>query len=283
MGSPKPEFRRMIVGLPRSPRDYGAVSVTAEFANIFGTHLVGTFYEERRLLEFAALPAAREFRHGSWHPLSVDRLERELSALAREAELSFLAVVSRCRAAASFTRGKDPAEETIFADAGADDIIAIIEPKSPLERVTHQFTQLVAAAFKASSSILLVPDRPLPAAGPIVVVADDGSDPALDVALAISAATGDPLIVIPARHTDTVLTSIQTRLQQSVAAGTLLTSPVLELNTLMSGRLPSASPARLLIAKRPAGADDLMLAAKVPVLLVSTRERPKAERAHRQD
>ena len=199
MSKARPDFKRMLLRLPYSPQDYAAVAMTAELAALLGLDLVGTFFDESSLLRFAELPTTREFRAGGWYPLDTDQLTRELALAAREAERLFQEAIGRHRPKASFAVEEGSPAKLISSMAGGGDIIAIIEPKNPIERATHQFNELVAAALRSTSSILLVPPVVRPFSGPVVVVAAGANDPSLTMALAIAVSARERVVIVPSQ------------------------------------------------------------------------------------
>ena len=87
--------------------------------------------------------------------------------------------------------------EVIASLIRADDIVAIIEPTHPGERMTRQFHPArLDAAFETAAGILIVPQRIVRATGPIMAVAADPGDPTIRVALEIAAALTERLVVL---------------------------------------------------------------------------------------
>lgn len=80
--------------------------------------------------------------------------------------------------------------------AQADDIVAIIEPQNPAERVTQQFMGLIDAAFKTAAAVMIVPSCIARTVGPIVAVAGAPDDPSIWCALDIASAAKEKLVVI---------------------------------------------------------------------------------------
>ena len=63
------------------------------------------------------------------------------------------------RIEASFNVAKGSSEAVMATSAAADDIIVIIEPRNPAERVTQQFTRVLDAAFGFAVTVMVVPSR----------------------------------------------------------------------------------------------------------------------------
>ena len=140
-------------GLPQSAGDYAAVAVTAQLADLMGASVVATFVQDPDLVEMAALPCVRELRSlgGGWQPIEGPAARSASSSLQRPLRGGF----SMTRCARPGSRRASPSQEDRsrmwrVASAAADDIVVIIEPRNPAERVTQQFTRLVDAAFGAS-------------------------------------------------------------------------------------------------------------------------------------
>lgn len=246
MVKPRPEFKRMIVGLPHSRQDYPAVAETAALAELLGVDLVGTFFEDSNVLGLADLPSAREFRSGRWRALSAEQLEKDFAEAARNAQRLFTEATGRRRPTASFKMARGSAAQAISSEAGADDIIVIIEPKSPIERATHQFGQLIDAAFRTTSPVLLVPTLSVEMSGPIVAVAAGPDDPSLAAALAVASSANESMIVVPSRSGLALSGVIDVARKAGIA--TSLSDPMLgEPDTL----LPTFVKGRLLIMRRP--------------------------------
>lgn len=270
MNMPKPDFRRMILRLPESRQDYRAVATTAQLAGLLGVALVGKYVEDVSVLDMAGHANAREFRSGGWRPLSADQLARDVSDAAREAQRRFAEAVGRQPPTASFSIGKGSAAGAIASDAGTDDIIVIIEPKSPLEQATHQFSELVDAAFQTTSSILLVPSLAANRSGPVVVIAESADDPSIAAALTVATSANEPIILVPARPADRAFSSVIETVRASGVLATLA-EPVLGGLDL---RLPALARGRLLIMRRPAAEERRRLRAlqaQMPLLLVARR------------
>jgi hypothetical protein len=161
-------------------------------------NLVAMFVEDRSLVDIAGLPCVRELRAlgGSWQPIEIGQLAAELEHSAATARRLFADIAQGCSVETSFRVEKGSAAEVIGSLATAEDIVVIIEPKNPAERVTQQFTRLVDAAFQASAAVMIVPSRVARVMGPIVAVATGADDPSIDAAMGIAAAAHDRLIVV---------------------------------------------------------------------------------------
>ncbi len=105
-----------------------------------------------------------------------------------------------------------------------DDIVAIIEPSHPGERITRQFTALLDAALEAARAVLILPRRLVRTAGPIMALAAAADDASIPVALEIAAALKEDLIAVGAAPPPAILADAEkrgVRVQQSATAGLL--------------------------------------------------------------
>lgn len=262
------DFKRMIVGLPHSRQDYPAVAAAAALAELLGIDLVGTFFEDTSVREVAELPSAREFRLGSWRALTGDQLEKDFAEAARNAQRLFAEATGRRRRTA-FRMAKGSAAEAISSEAGADDIIVIIEPRSPIERATRQFSALIDAAFRTTSPVLLVPTLSTGTSGPVVVVAAGPDDPSLEAALAVASSAHEPMIIVPSRSGLSLSRVIETARRAGVA--TSLANP---LPGDLDAFLPALVKGRLLIMHRPKAQNGRRRRppAHMPVLLLASQD-----------
>jgi len=198
------EFKRMVVRLPQSSGDFAAVGATAQLAELLGLHLMAAFIEDISLSEVAGLPCVRELRPlgGGWRPIDIGQLARELENAAEAARRDFEHLARSCRCETSFSFARGSIAEVIHSLTTAEDIIVVIEPRNPAERVTQQFIRLVEAAFQAAAAVMIVPHRVLRTAGPVVAIAATRADPSIRVGLAIAAAANERLIVLGALDAD---------------------------------------------------------------------------------
>jgi hypothetical protein len=192
------DFKRLLLGLPHSALDHASVAFAAELAELMGLGVLGLFMEDEGLAHLAALPQARELRSlgGGWHPIDAAELAAIRGQAAVEARRRFEEAAKTRRVAATFNRAEGPIAEIIGSQSTAGDIIVVIEPRNPAERVTHQFMQLMDAAFNAPSAVLLVPSRITRRSGPIVAVAESAEDASVQAALKLAALTKERLIVL---------------------------------------------------------------------------------------
>jgi len=192
------EFKRMILGLPHSAGDYPSVGATVRLAELLHTQLLGMFAEDRSLMDLAALPFARELRPlgGGWQTIDVNRLAAEFEGSSATARRLFGEVVRNCRVETSFRVERGTAADIIASVATAEDIVVVIEPANPAERVTQQFVRLMDSAFRASASVMIIPSRIARLSGPVVALASGPSDPSIEAAARIANAAREKLIIV---------------------------------------------------------------------------------------
>jgi hypothetical protein len=199
-------FKRMVLGLPHSATDYASVAFTAQLAELLGLDIVGLFVEDENLTDLAALPCVRELRSlgGGWHPIDAAQLAQGTGQAAADARRRFEEAAKALRVGTRFNLARGMMADIINSQSTVDDIIAIIEPKNPAERVTHQYRQLMDVAFNAPSATLLVPSHISRRTGPIIAIATSGQDPSIDAALGIATSIKERLIVLAPPEADKV-------------------------------------------------------------------------------
>jgi hypothetical protein len=260
------QFKRMLLGLPHSATDYATVAFTGELAEMLGLDLVALFIEDENLRGLAGLPFARELRsRGEWQPIDAALLARSADQSVAEARRLFQEAAKSLRVGTSFNLAKGPIAEAIGSQSSADDIIAVIEPRNPAERVTHQFRQLMDVALNAPSPVLLVPSRIVRRRGPIVALASTAHDPSIHAALRIASSVRERLIVLAPPEVD-----------EATIAGLARTSNVSVIRRPMMDRWPgpaelaaqlSCTSERFLVLSRTANH-------RLPPLLASERGVP---------
>ena len=197
-------FKRMVVGLPHSATDYTSVAFTTQLAELLGLDVLGLFVEDENLAGLAALPCVRELRSlgGGWHPIDAAQLRQGTGQAAADARRRFEEAAKALSVGARFNLARGMMADIIHSQSNVDDIIAIIEPKNPAERVTHQYKELVDVAFNAPSATLLVPSHIVRRAGPVIAIASSGQDSSIRAALGIAASIKERLIVLAPPEVD---------------------------------------------------------------------------------
>jgi hypothetical protein len=198
--SKKPHsFKRLVLGLQPSAPDR-TVQLAVELADLLHLDLLGLFLEDTSLRDFAKIPFAREFRllGGGWHTIDSDRLSHNFELAARSIERVFTDAAKQLSTRHQFELVRGPLIETITSISRTDDIIMIVEPQSPAERATQQFTWLLQAAFRSAGAVMLVPPHIVRTKGPIVAIAVSPDDPSIHDAAAIAIAAKEELVIIEA-------------------------------------------------------------------------------------
>lgn len=231
MSGPRTRFKRMVLGLPQSIADQGAVHAAADLAEFLNLELLATFVADKALLALAELPALRELRtlEQNWQTIDLAQITRDIDRAANLARERFVESVKSRPIKTSFD--VLAGAEAITSLIRADDIVAIIEPTHPGERITRQFTGVLDAALEMATAILVVPGRIVRATGPIVALAADPGDQSIRVALEIAAALREHLIV--ATRPDALLPAeirayareLEVPVERIVASGSLASAP----------------------------------------------------------
>lgn len=193
-------FGRMVLALPHSALDYPAVETAAELAECLGVQCVGTFIVEPAIASLSAWHGAQEFRSiaGGWQLVEGENLARDLEQVAESARRNFAAAIRQRGAEGIFHLVHGGTGQSLASLVRRDDIVTMIEPRHPADRITHQFQDAVRAAFDASSSVMLVPSRILRRHGPVVAVATTPNDGAIHVAAELARLMREPLLIINA-------------------------------------------------------------------------------------
>ena len=192
-------FKRLVLGLQPSAPDR-TVQLAVELADLLHLDLLGLFLEDTSLRDFAKIPFAREFRllGGGWHTIDLDRLSHDFELAARSIERMFTEAAKRLTTRHQFELVRGPPVETITSISRTDDIVMIVEPQSPAERATQQFTWLLQAAFRSAGAVLLVPPHIARTKGSIVAIAASPDDLSIHDAAAIAIAAKEELVIIEA-------------------------------------------------------------------------------------
>ncbi len=274
MADAETPFKRIVISLPHNPQDYTAVSTTARLAKQLGVDLVGTLFEDASLPLLADLPEAREFRAmTSWQPLSAEQLTTDFARLVAEAQRMFTEIIDQHQTGGNFRCARGSAAQAML-HAHASDIVAVVDPRNPLERITRQFRELVDIIFDTAASVFIVPSAPAVTSGQLVVIGAHPGDPAIAVATAIAASTKEPLTIIPLEQPSPALIRTVERARQT-GVRAAIAEPIhrgadLAALTLMSRNLKG----KLLITNRQYIAKtDRSLSlqrAQIPLLLISS-------------
>lgn len=190
-------FKRLVLGLQPSAPDR-TMQLAVELADLLHLDLLGLFLEDTSLHDLASIPFSREFRPlgGGWHTLDLDRLSRDFELAARSIERKFMDAAKRLPTGCQFAVARGPMTTTLASISRSDDIVMIVEPRSPAERATQQFSWLLEAAFRSAAAVMLVPPQIVRTKGPIVAMAISPDDPSIQAAAAIALAAKEELVII---------------------------------------------------------------------------------------
>ena len=194
MSNHRTGFRRMVISLPQNIGNEVAIDAAAELAEVLNLELLANFIADSTLHELAGFPL-RELRlpGEGWQTIDLAEITREMDRAAGIARRLFAAAVGRRAIKTSFD--VVPGAEVTASHISAGDIVAIIEPAHPGERITRQFAGLLDAALATAGGILIVPRRIVRSAGPVVALATGAADPGIGPALEITAALKERLIL----------------------------------------------------------------------------------------
>jgi hypothetical protein len=192
-------FKRVVLGLQQSAPDR-AMRCAVDLADLLHLELLGLFLDDTSLRDLASMPFAREFRPlgGGWHPIDVDRLSHDLEIAARNTERMFAEAVKRLPTKCQFEVIRGSTAESITSISRTGDIVMVVEPPSPAERITQQFLWLIEAAFRSAGAVMLVPTRIARTTGPVVAIAAAPADPSIRAAAAIAMAAKEGVVVVEA-------------------------------------------------------------------------------------
>jgi len=187
-------FGRMVIGLPKGAGHRSSIRAAADLAGFLNIELLGAFIADADLRSLMGLPG-RELRIADlqWQPIDLTSIPGHLEHLIDAARNHFAECVASRAVKTSF--------KVIEGTHGFGslirntDIVAVIEPAHPGERITQQFTALLDAAFANSAAILVVPRRIMHSSGPITAVATSGDDASILAALEIADALKERLVI----------------------------------------------------------------------------------------
>lgn len=192
MRTSPPVFKRMVLGVPKELADHTAIYSAAEFAERLKLDLLATLMSDPGLVVLAGNPGIRELRslEGGWQPIDAEHLHRELKYGADIVRDRLFATLRQRVSAARLEIASNPIEH-VAAAAGAEDIVAIIEPPHPAGRIAAPFTVSVRAAFRAAAAFMLIPSRVARSSGPVLAVVTSPEDPSIQVGLTIAKRLGE--------------------------------------------------------------------------------------------
>lgn len=190
-------FKRLVLGLQPGAHDR-AMRLAVELADLLHLDLLGLFLEDTSLLDLAGIPFSREFRmlEGGWHSVDLDRLTRDFELAAHSIERRFMGAAKRLSTGCQFEVARGSLADTFASISRTDDIVMIVEPWSPADRATQQFSWLLEAAFQSAAAVMLVPSDIVRLKGPVVAIATSLDDPSIHAAAAIAIEAKEALVIV---------------------------------------------------------------------------------------
>jgi hypothetical protein len=276
-------FKRLVLGLQPGAHDR-TMQLAVELADLLHLDLLGLFLEDTSLHDLGRIPFSRELRPlgGGWHAIDLDRLSHHFELAARSLEQKFTGAAKRLLTAYQFEVARGPLAKTFASVSRRDDIVMIVEPRSPAERATQQFSWLLEAAFQSAAAVLLVPPHIARTKGPVVAIAASSGDPSIDAAIAIARAAKEELVIIEADGHDADDPRIHKLAADSDLAIKCIAAASIRLADPASCALAFRQiEERLIVMTRGAFADAAALAIaaarRVPVLVVEPSEMAAGE------
>lgn len=175
-----------------------AMLLAVELADLLHLDLLGLFLEDSGLRDLAGIPFSREFRplEGGWHAIDLERLSHDFELAAGSIERKFMEAAKRLPTGYQFEIARGPTADTFASVSRSDDIVMLVEPRSPVERATQQFSWLLEGAFRSAAAVMLVPPHIARTRGPVVAIATSSDDPSIGAAAAIAFAAKEELVII---------------------------------------------------------------------------------------
>ena len=271
-------FKRVVLGLQPGARDR-TMELAVELADLLHLDLLGLFLEDTSLRDLASIPFSREFRPlgGGWHAIDLERLSHDFELAARTIERRFMGAARRLPTGYQFEVARGSIAQTFASVSRTGDIVMIVEPQSPAERATQQFSWLLEGAFQSAAAVMLVPPHIARTKGPVVAIATSFDDPSIHAAAAIAIAAKEELVIIDADGHDA----------EDPRISRLAADTGLVIKRVSAARIRLADPAacvlafrqiteRLIVMTRGASAEGTALAIaaarRVPVLVVEASE-----------
>lgn len=271
-------FKRLVLGLQPGAHDR-TMRLAVDLADLLHLDLLGLFLEDTSLLDLAGIPFSREFRPlgGGWHTMDLDRLLHDFELAARSIERKFMGAAKRLPTGYQFEVARGSPAKTFASVSRRDDIVMIVEPRSPAERATQQFAWLLEAAFRSAAAVMLVPPQIARTKGPVVAIAASAGDPCIRAGAAIALAAREELVVIDtdggiADDPDLRKLAADSGLtvQHAAAASLNLTDPAACALAFRQVQERLIVMSRVAFANQPAS--EIAAARRVPVLVVEPEE-----------
>jgi len=274
--SDRAAYRRVLLDLRHAVADRGGIRVGAELARLLDLDLTGVFVEDAALLGLAEYPFVRELRlpGHEWHPLNAGRITEEVRAAADAARRLLDTHCAQLGIHSLFEVVRGDPSASLAALSGTSDIVVLVEPATPAERLARAFPRAWQSALRSAAAVLLVPPRLARDHGPVAALVTRADDPSLATAAAIAAAAGEHLLLLVPRDDAVKTAAVDGARAAGLAEARIQTR---RLRTMMPEAVRHAlgkSGERLLVLTRGAGGlpdtvpSHLAAARGVPVLMV---------------
>ncbi len=191
-------YHRVLLDLCNAAADRGGIRIAAELARLLDLDLTGVFIEDAALLGLAGYSFARELRlpGHQWHALDPGRIAEELRAASDAARRRLDAQCAPLGIRGLFEVVRGDPGASVAALSGTSDIVVLVEPATPSERLARAFPRSWQSALRSAASVLLVPPRIARYRGPVAAVVTRADNPALATAAAIAVAAGEHLLLL---------------------------------------------------------------------------------------
>jgi len=198
--NPFPVIRRILVALDASSHSRAALRAAVELAAALDAELVGLFVEEIELVHLCELPVTYEvglYTHRP-RPLSREYMERQLRALARQAEAMLAEVAERQGVRWSFRTVRGTVSAEVLNMSAESDVISLgVVGHHALMRA-HRLGSTVQVAIRRASRPLLIARQGVRIGSPVLVLSCDSpyAERALALAARFRERVGGPLVVL---------------------------------------------------------------------------------------
>jgi hypothetical protein len=191
-------FKRLLLKLPLRFSDRSVIDAAAMFAEQMKLSLAAELIQDVELEWLSEIPGLRELHAwgNEWHPIDRTRWQRELAYSEESLRRIFEAAIRHRVLEATFCARRS-AMPLALSDIGSEDIIAIPQPRNPIDTIAQQLDDLSRAAFGTPAAVMLVPPAADPGIGPIAVIAGDQRDLGIRLGIEIAAASHQDLILVP--------------------------------------------------------------------------------------
>jgi len=188
-------LRRILLALDAAGADAETLDAVARMAAALQAELVGVFVEDQAMLAAAGLPMAWSWpRSGAGRrPLDARLMERALRVTAARAGEALASIATRRKVRWSFRVASGDMSDTVFAEAAAGDLLALVSRDRSLRRRGVEVVQQAVRGEACCSLLLLRGDGRM--RRPIVALYD-GSDRVLDLALRLAEGFDLPLRIL---------------------------------------------------------------------------------------